>query len=42
MKAKGFILWSGPFIAAFRKWWQDVKYADAENKVCKPNIDDLT
>jgi TctA family transporter len=24
------ILWSGPFIAAFRKWRQNVKDADAE------------
>jgi TctA family transporter len=35
------ILWSGPFIAVFRKWRQDVKDADAENKACKPNIDDV-
>jgi TctA family transporter len=25
------ILWSGPFIAAFRKWRQNVKDADAES-----------
>jgi TctA family transporter len=35
------ILWSGPFIAAFRKWRRDVKDADAENKTCNPNIDDV-
>jgi len=25
------ILWSGPFIAAFRKWRRDVKDSNAEN-----------
>ena len=35
------ILWGGPFIAVFRKWRQDVKDADAENKACQPNIDDV-
>jgi hypothetical protein len=25
------ILWSGPFIAAFRKWRQDVKDSNVEN-----------
>jgi len=36
------ILWSGPFIAVFRKWRRDVKESKVENKACKPNIDDVT
>ena len=35
------ILWSGPFIAAFRKWRQDVKDSNVENNAWQPNIEDV-
>jgi putative tricarboxylic transport membrane protein len=35
------ILWSGPFIAVFRKWRLDVKNNKAENKECRPGIEDV-
>jgi TctA family transporter len=36
------ILWSGPFIAVFRKWRKDTKNAADDNRACKPNIEDVT
>jgi len=35
------ILWSGPFIAVFRKWRRDAKDSAADNRACKPNIKDV-
>ena len=35
------ILWSGPFIAVFRKWRQDSRNSQAGSNECRPEVDDV-